>query len=229
MGCNLEDRMRTLRARYEDQLLTVLTILLLLLMFVVAPLQAAGLVAFDIFGVIVALAMVGGVLIMSGSLVASTVILVAVCLNVVVIVLRLLDARVAIDLYVVAAAWLVITLTLGCVVGRNVFGPGKVSYHRIVGAVLLYFLIAMSFASLFTFVALIAPKAFSGIVMEDNSAIGGTLIYFSLVTLTTTGYGDIFPVHPIARSLCNLEAVIGQLYPATLLARLVSLEVAGRD
>ncbi len=48
------------------------------------------------------------------------------------------------------------------------------------------------------------------------------------MTLTTTGYGDVFPLHPIARSLCNLEAVIGQLYPATLLARLVTLEMAQR-
>ena len=54
------------------------------------------------------------------------------------------------------------------------------------------------------------------------------LIYFSFVTLTSTGYGDIVPMHPIARSLANLEAIIGQLYPATLLARLVTLELEGR-
>jgi hypothetical protein len=51
------------------------------------------------------------------------------------------------------------------------------------------------------------------------------LIYFSFVTLTTIGYGDIVPLHPYARGLANLEAVIGQLYPATLLARLVTLEI----
>lgn len=45
---------------------------------------------------------------------------------------------------------------------------------------------------------------------------------FSLTTLTSTGYGDILPVHPLARSLANLEAVIGQLLLAVLLARLVS-------
>ena len=50
-------------------------------------------------------------------------------------------------------------------------------------------------------------------------------MYFSFVTLTTTGYGDIVPVHAGARSLANLEAFIGQLYPAVLLARLVSLEL----
>ena len=49
------------------------------------------------------------------------------------------------------------------------------------------------------------------------------LVYFSFTTLTTLGYGDIMPVHPIARSLSNIEAIIGQVYPATLLARLVSL------
>ena len=54
----------------------------------------------------------------------------------------------------------------------------------------------------------------------------GRLLYF--VTLTSTGYGDIVPLHPVARSLATLEAVIGQLFPATLLARLVSLELEGR-
>ena len=49
------------------------------------------------------------------------------------------------------------------------------------------------------------------------------MLYFSLSTLTTTGFGDIVPVHPFVRSMANLEAVIGQLYPATLLARLVTL------
>jgi hypothetical protein len=48
------------------------------------------------------------------------------------------------------------------------------------------------------------------------------------VTLTTTGYGDIVPLHPYARSLANIEAVIGQLYPATLVARLVTLELKSR-
>jgi hypothetical protein len=53
--------------------------------------------------------------------------------------------------------------------------------------------------------------------------------HFSFVTLTSVGYGDIVPVHPYARSLANVEAIIGQLYPATLLARLVTLEIADRQ
>ena len=94
-----------------------------------------------------------------------------------------------------------------------------------VGAVLLYLLIAVTFASLFAFVGLSIPDAFKGIAFEDDSALANALFYLSFVSLTSTGYGDIVPVHPLARSLCNIESVIGQLYPATILARLVTLEL----
>jgi hypothetical protein len=93
------------------------------------------------------------------------------------------------------------------------------------GAILLYLTIAITFAALFAFVGSLLPKAFSGLSLQDDPALASNLIYFSFITLTTTGYGDIFPVHPIARSLCNLESIVGQLYPATLLARLVTLEL----
>ena len=49
------------------------------------------------------------------------------------------------------------------------------------------------------------------------------------MTLTTVGYGDTVPVDPIARSLAMLEATLGQLFPAIILARLVSIELADRE
>ena len=51
------------------------------------------------------------------------------------------------------------------------------------------------------------------------------MIYFSVMTLTTVGYGDITPIHPMARALAMLEAVIGQLFPVILIARLVAMEL----
>ena len=48
-------------------------------------------------------------------------------------------------------------------------------------------------------------------------------MYFSMATLTTVGYGDIAPVHPVARSLANMEGLFGQLYPAIILARVMGL------
>jgi hypothetical protein len=64
--------------------------------------------------------------------------------------------------------------------------------------------------------------------LQDNLSVASNFGYFSFVTLTSVGYGDIVPVHPYARSLANVEAIVGQLYPATLLARLVTLEIADR-
>jgi Ion channel len=197
------------------------------MLFVVAPFHAAGIRMFEAFGAIVALVMVAGVLVISASPTATLVILAGFLLNVFVVIARLIRPT-TYDLYLVAAAWFVIVCTLAVVVARTVFAQGRVSFHRVVGAVLLYLLIALAFVSLFMLVGLLVPNAFNGLVFEDNEKLASNLIYFSFVTLTSTGYGDIYPVHPIARSLCNLETIIGQLYPATLLARLVSLEIAGR-
>src|SRR6478672_8985528 len=124
---------------------------------------------------------------------------------------------------------LAIAATLGAVVAQAVFRRGRVTYHRIVGAILLYLLIAVAFGTLFIFVGLSLPDAFKGITFEDNPGLANSVFYLSFVTLTSTGYGDIVPLHPIARSLCNIESVIGQLYPATLLARLVTLELRQRS
>ena len=88
-------------------------------------------------------------------------------------------------------------------------------------------MIAVAFATLFLFVGLLDPDAIKGITFDDDQSLASALFYLSFVTLTSTGYGDIIPVHPLARSLCNIESVIGQLYPATLLARLVTLEMKG--
>jgi hypothetical protein len=220
-------RLDDLQKEYSDRLLSVLTVLLLIMLFVVAPFHAAGIEMFEAFGAVVALVMVAGVFVISASPMATLVILAGFSLNVFVVISRLIRPS-TYDLYLVAAAWLVIVCTLAVVVARTVFAQGRVSFHRIVGAVLLYLLIALAFVSLFMLVGLQIPNAFSGLVFEDNEKLASNLIYFSFVTLTSTGYGDIYPVHPIARSLCNLETIIGQLYPATLLARLVSLEIAGR-
>jgi voltage-gated potassium channel Kch len=52
-----------------------------------------------------------------------------------------------------------------------------------------------------------------------------TMLYFSFTTLTTTGYGDILPVDPLARSLASFEAVLGQFYVAITMVRLVTLRL----
>jgi hypothetical protein len=217
-----------LRDRFADPLLTALTILLIIMLFVVAPLQAQKIFAFQVFELVLALFLVGGVFFMSGSRMAVVAMLVALVMIVTGAILRIRSPSI-LDLNLFAGSWLIMGITMGWVVARATFAPGRITYHRVVGAVLLYLTVAVIFASLFTFVGTLAPQAFSGMVVEDSPALATQLVYFSFATLTTTGYGDVAPVDPIARSLCNLEAIFGQLYPATLLARLVTLELAHRD
>ena len=224
MAATFETRFRNLQAQYSDPILTALTILLLLLMFVVAPLQASGHIVFEALGFVVGLAMIAGALFMSGSTIAFVAMVIALGMNLAAALHRLNDPS-AFDIHLAAGAWLIFAITLSWVVARQVFAAGRVTYHRIVGAILLYFLISLIFVALFLIVGQAIPKAFSGVAIEDSTALASNLIYFSFVTLTSTGYGDIFPVHPIARSLCNLESIVGQLYPAILLARLVTQEL----
>ena len=216
------------RHRWEDPLLTGLTILMLVMMFVVAPLQSLGMFAFQVFELLLALFLVGGVFAMSGSRTAVAAMLVALGMIVTGAILRIRSPSI-LDLNLFAGAWLIVGVTLAWAVARSIFAPGRVTYHRVVGAVLFYLTVAIIFAAFFTFIGTLQPKAFTGLTVEDSPKLATQLIYFSFATLTTTGYGDIAPVAPVARTLCNLEAIFGQLYPATLLARLVTLEVAHRD
>jgi Ion channel len=216
-----------LRRKYSDWLLTLLTALLVLMIFVFAPMQARGFFAFQGFAIAGLLVVIGGVIIISANPIALALMCIAVVANVVVFVLRLYEPPWSYNLHLLAAAWLIIAIALGTIVAGAVFRRGRVTYHRIVGAVLLYLLIAVGFAALFAFVGLSIPDAFKGVAFEDDAALASELFYLSFVTLTSTGYGDIVPVHPVARSLCNIEAIVGQLYPATLLARLVTLELRG--
>jgi uncharacterized membrane protein len=73
------------------------------------------------------------------------------------------------------------------------------------------------------------PGAFNFPAVSDEGTLMSKLVYFSFTTLTTVGYGDVTAVNTAARSLALLEALTGQLFPAILIARLVSLEVSHRQ
>jgi hypothetical protein len=217
-----------LRERWSDRLLSFLTVLLALMLFVFAPLEAIGIVVFQKFEFTTALLIIGGVFFITGNGTTTTAaMLIAFGMAIAAAILRLNSPSVT-DVYFLSGALLIMAVTLTVASARAVFSPGRVSYHRIVGAILIYLSVAVIFMALYTMVGLMSPQAFSGIVFDDSLSLTSRIIYFSFVTLTTTGYGDILPVHPVARSLCNLESIFGQLYPATLLARLVTLEAGDR-
>ncbi|WP_254067534.1 potassium channel family protein [Burkholderia sp. L27(2015)] len=114
---------------------------------------------------------------------------------------------------------------LCAVLGTKVFGGGAVTFDRILGAIALYILIGVVWAEAYQLVSIHVPGAYAGIAHDGGPSDRSIWVYFSFVTLTTLGYGDITPVAQSARSLAIMEALIGQLYPAIVLARLISLQV----
>ncbi len=117
---------------------------------------------------------------------------------------------------------------LAVVVLLQVFREGPITMQRISGAVVVYLLLGLIWAFAYKLVALYQPESFKFVdfpVPERDYDFTARLEYFSYITLTTVGYGDITAVHPVARTLAMLEALIGQLFPVLLIARLVSMEL----
>jgi hypothetical protein len=125
------------------------------------------------------------------------------------------------------ASTLAMLLLFAMVVAARSYRPGPVTHHRIQGAIAVLLLLGLVWANAYELLHLIHPDAFSGAIGNAPGAL--TWIYYSFVTLTTMGYGDITPVHPIARSLAISEALTGQLYIAVTLARLMALHVSAGD
>jgi Ion channel len=123
------------------------------------------------------------------------------------------------------AAALLFLIALTVVLAMTVFGPGRVTIHRILGAIAIYLNVAVAFALAYRLIDALVPGAFATHPTASAHEDIAELVYFSFTTLTTSGYGDIVPVDPLARSMANLESVFGQLFPATLLARLITLEI----
>jgi hypothetical protein len=110
--------------------------------------------------------------------------------------------------------------------------PGPVSVHRVMGGIAAYLLIGLTWAFGYKLLLEIMPGAIhfqTPLTPEVATGEPGRLIYFSFETLTTVSYGDAYPVHRVARSLTTAEALIGQLYPAILIASLVGMALQARS
>lgn len=105
---------------------------------------------------------------------------------------------------------------------KQVLFTGKIDGNKILGAICLYLLLGLIWAVAYTLLQLEFPNSFQ--VMSEQKqwfTLFPDFVYFSFVTITTLGFGDISPTLPIARFLVYLEAIVGQLYLAILVASLV--------
>jgi voltage-gated potassium channel len=104
---------------------------------------------------------------------------------------------------------------------RQVLLTRTVDANSVVGAICIYLMSAVNWAIVYALEELLRPGSFHGLDTGSVRAAFMSLLYFSFSTLTTVGYGDVVPVHPIARVLAMMETVAGQFYMAILVATLV--------
>lgn len=114
-------------------------------------------------------------------------------------------------------------LLLIVLVLKKVFEPGPITAHRVIGSIVIYMLLAHLWTVVYIYFYKEIPGSFQLILPDfESNSIQANFLYFSYVTLTTTGFGEILPLHPLVRALVNLESIFGVLYPVVLIGRLVS-------
>ena len=109
---------------------------------------------------------------------------------------------------------------------RQVLFTGPIDGNKVVGAICIYLLMGLVWALSYLFIAQAIPGAFNGLEQLPWYENFSDAAYYSFVTLTTLGYGDISPVVPIARFLVYMEAIFGVFYMAILVASLVGIRTS---
>lgn len=129
---------------------------------------------------------------------------------------------------------------LACITGlllRDVVSKPTVTQDVIFGALSIYLLIGVLWSYLYAFVYVLDPTSFGSAQIlittprtpADLESQSAGFLYYSFVTLSTLGYGDMWPTSRLTRTLSWVEAVTGQLYLAALVARLVALQTTRPD
>jgi hypothetical protein len=207
--------------------LTLITISLAILIFVITPLREAGLPGRVFFDLIVVILMIFGAFAVNQSRMAKafTIAIVLVAATV----LGIGRVHPALFLHVLGSALSTVTLLLYVrIVLLVMFRKGPITWNRIQGGLCAYLLIGMAWASAFEFLEQLHPGSFNfATAPADLDQLTSKLTYFSFATLTTVG-STITPLDPFARSLTIAEAVVGQLFPATLIGALVAMAMQSR-
>jgi hypothetical protein len=212
----------------RDYALTSLLLLESTTLFIAAPLASMGFRAPLLIGGLLGVPLVLSIVIISSSTGARLLAALAAALAIGGGAFRIGNPSLA-TFWLGHLAVIVAVLAISVVIGKAVFAPGRITHHRIEGGVILYLNIALAFTSVYRLIFELDPMAFTNVpTHQTEAASASVMLYFSFTTLTSTGFGEILPVNPFARSMANLEAVLGQLYLAILLARLVTMHIETR-
>ena len=214
------------RMPHGETVLPYLLAALIVLMFVASPLADLGVLNRPLIGAMMIVVVVAGLFALGGRGPFAAAVI---GLGGVLLVLQAL-------VIVITETWfdflaeftgVLFFLSLCLVLLLSVFAPGRISMHRVLGAIAVYLLLAMFFAESFDIVDRFTHgDAFiMGQQPTPYTTPGARFFYLSVISLTSVGFGDMAPVHPVARSLVMLEAILGQIYTTVILAWMVSLAV----
>lgn len=213
------------RFAVKDVYKTALLLVAVLIHNLIYPLSGAGGIWPGVFYAFFASIFVGAVYALTRSRIARWAITIS---GVVVFVVGLANSYAptewtALGLYVSVIVYHAVIIV---VLARYTFAAQQVMTDVVLAATSLYLIIGSVFTSVYGLIEWVAPGSF--VTASGDPAQWQQLLYYSYVTLTTLGYGDITPTGFYAQSLAAFEAVTGVLYIALLLSRLVGLHAARR-
>jgi Ion channel len=209
--------------------LTLITITLLVFIFVILPMEEAGLPGRIALDIVLLLLMVAGALKIEERRVTTIFAISVALVAAIVLWIALLHPtppirRASSVLSVVAL------LTYVWIVLLVMFRRGRVTWTRLQGGVAAYLLLGLAWSAAYQLVEELHEGSFHFLTPpKDLSQLSAKMAYFSFTTLTTVGFGDITPLAPFARSLAIAEALVGQLFPAILIGALVAMAMSSQS
>jgi voltage-gated potassium channel len=104
------------------------------------------------------------------------------------------------------------------IASKGLLLSGSIDVNKIIGAICIYLLLGLNWSMFYLFINMAIPGSFHGLTSPDVGTQLPEFLYYSFVTMTTLGYGDLTPVRPLARTFAYLAAILGQFYVAVLVA-----------
>jgi len=129
--------------------------------------------------------------------------------------------------YIAISLSLLFLVTSILVAFKSVFFGSDISINQLVGASCIYLLLGIIGAVLYSNLFFMFPGSFSGLSEHSANLYFPEFLYYSYVTLTTLGFGDIVPISPVAKTMSFMQAIVGQLYLTIMVAGLVGKAING--
>ena len=132
-------------------------------------------------------------------------------------------------IYVILFTLLIFFIGSFSIVAKQVLLEGDIDANKIIGSLSLYIILGLIWAVIYLLILTMDPQSFSGIEAGNWQQVFSRVAYYSFVTLTTLGYGDILPTNHIAEFFVYMEAIIGVFYMAIIVSSLISLRLAALE